>query len=59
MIKRFKTDEKALIKAKEQIYKKQVKEIEKIYEGLADAIESDIKVKGEDYSDKDLRAILR
>ena len=59
MIKKFKTDEKALIKAKEQIYKKQVKEIQKIYEGLADAIESDIKIKGEDYSDKDLELLKK
>lgn len=59
MIKKFKADEKALNELKEQVYIQQAREIEKVYEGLADAIESDIKIKGEGYTEQDLKLLQK
>ena len=59
MFKDFRKKEQELIKIREQIYKKQEKEIARVYKGISDAIEADIKIKGEEYSEEDLRMLKK
>ena len=54
MIKKYIRDEKRLNKLKEAVYKKQQKEIERVFNGIADAIDGELEVKGEGISEYEL-----
>lgn len=54
MIKKYIKDEKKLNKLKEAVYKKQQKEIERVFNGIADAIDAELEIKGEGISEYEL-----